>query len=59
MPVYSEEAHQDIINSIDGIGGTTVNCGAPELVTGSRDGKTYYCDCYNPKFYINIIIKEL
>ena len=36
--VYEVDAHKEIINSIDAIGGTTLNCGAPEIVTGSRDG---------------------
>ncbi|KAI5632429.1 WD repeat-containing protein 92 [Phthorimaea operculella] len=36
--VYITKEHTDIINCIDGMGGNTVNCGAPELVTGSRDG---------------------
>lgn len=37
--VYISKQHTDIINSIDAIGGDTVNCGAPELVTGSNDGE--------------------
>lgn len=36
--VYITKEHTDIINSIDGMGGNVVNCGAPEIVTGSRDG---------------------
>ncbi|XP_063831485.1 dynein axonemal assembly factor 10 [Ostrinia nubilalis] len=36
--VYITKEHTDIINSIDGMGGNTVSCGAPEIVTGSRDG---------------------
>ncbi|KAI8425262.1 hypothetical protein MSG28_007055 [Choristoneura fumiferana] len=36
--VYITKEHTDIINSIDGMGGNTSNCGAPEIVTGSRDG---------------------
>ncbi|KAI8425265.1 hypothetical protein MSG28_007055 [Choristoneura fumiferana] len=39
--VYITKEHTDIINSIDGMGGNTSNCGAPEIVTGSRD------DCKN------------
>ncbi|KAI8425266.1 hypothetical protein MSG28_007055, partial [Choristoneura fumiferana] len=35
--VYITKEHTDIINSIDGMGGNTSNCGAPEIVTGSRD----------------------
>ncbi|KAG8228608.1 hypothetical protein J437_LFUL009313 [Ladona fulva] len=37
-PVYSAKAHNEIINCIDGIGGQSINRGAPEIVTGSRDG---------------------
>ncbi|XP_077299935.1 dynein axonemal assembly factor 10 [Arctopsyche grandis] len=36
--VYSAKDHKDMINCIDGIGGNANNCGAPEIVTGSRDG---------------------
>lgn len=38
IPIYSVNAHNEIINSIDGVGGQSIGCGAPELVTGSRDG---------------------
>lgn len=37
-PVYSQQAHSSIINAIDGCGGLDVGCGAPEVVTGGRDG---------------------
>uniref|UniRef100_A0A7S3K1G1 WD repeat-containing protein 92 n=1 Tax=Aureoumbra lagunensis TaxID=44058 RepID=A0A7S3K1G1_9STRA len=38
-PSYSiSKAHKSIINGIDGAGGLGVGGGAPELVTGSRDG---------------------
>ncbi|XP_071453648.1 dynein axonemal assembly factor 10 [Hetaerina americana] len=37
-PVYSVKAHKEIINCIDGIGGQGICRGAPEIVTGSRDG---------------------
>jgi hypothetical protein len=40
-PVYSANAHREIINSIDGVGGQSIGCGAPEIVTGSRDGEIY------------------
>ena len=39
MPVYSVKAHSEIINCIDGCGGLGIGIGAPEIVTGSRDGK--------------------
>ena len=38
--VFSAQAHNGIINCIDGIGGTcsSIGHGAPELVTGGKDG---------------------
>ncbi|KAJ7402219.1 hypothetical protein BTVI_88357 [Pitangus sulphuratus] len=38
IPVYSVKGHKEIINSIDGVGGLGIGEGAPEIVTGSRDG---------------------
>ena len=38
VPLFSAQAHSSIINSIDGIGGLQVGFGAPEIVTGGRDG---------------------
>lgn len=38
MPVYSVKAHKEIINAIDGVAGLNIGKGAPEIVTGSRDG---------------------
>lgn len=38
MAVYSVKAHKEIVNSIDGVGGLGIGDGAPEIVTGSRDG---------------------
>ncbi|XP_055494830.1 dynein axonemal assembly factor 10 [Leucoraja erinacea] len=38
LPVYSVKAHKEIINCIDGVGGLGIGEGAPEVVTGSRDG---------------------
>ena len=43
-----EDAHQGIINCIDGIGGAAINCGAPELVTGGRDGTIKVWDPRQP-----------
>ena len=40
-PTYSVKAHEGIINTIDGCGGLGIGGGAPEIVTGSRDGETY------------------
>lgn len=36
--VFSVHAHDGIINCIDGIGGSSIGYGAPELVTGGKDG---------------------
>ena len=38
-PVYSAAGHTEIINCIDGVGGLGIGEGAPEIATGSRDGK--------------------
>ncbi|XP_067939400.1 dynein axonemal assembly factor 10-like isoform X1 [Watersipora subatra] len=38
LPVYSAKGHKEIVNAIDGVGGLGIGEGAPELVTGSRDG---------------------
>lgn len=35
---YRIRAHTEIVNSVDGIGGLDVGYGAPEILTGSRDG---------------------
>lgn len=37
-PVYSVQAHKQIVNAMDGCGGLNIGGGAPELVTCSRDG---------------------
>jgi len=37
-PIYSQQAHTSIINAIDGCGGLDIGYGAPEIVTGGRDG---------------------
>ena len=39
-PVYSVKAHSQIITAIDGVGGLGIGEGAPEIVTGSRDGNS-------------------
>lgn len=44
IPVYNVNAHKGIVNCIDAIGGKQVNCGAPEIVTGSRDGSVKVWD---------------
>lgn len=42
LPVYSVHGHKEIINTIDGVGGLGIGEGAPEIVTGSRDGKPLF-----------------
>lgn len=37
-PTYTAQAHSSIINCIDGVGGMEIGYGAPEIVTGGRDG---------------------
>ncbi|CAH1107622.1 unnamed protein product [Psylliodes chrysocephalus] len=43
-PVYKTTQHKAIINAIDGVSGTNSGCGAPEIVTGSRDGSVMVWD---------------
>lgn len=42
VPVYTVKAHKEIVNSIDGVGGLGIGDGAPEIVTGSRDGENIH-----------------
>ncbi|KAH3859315.1 dynein axonemal assembly factor 10-like [Dreissena polymorpha] len=44
VPIYSVKAHSEIINCIDGVGGLGIGEGAPEIVTGSRDGSVKVWD---------------
>lgn len=44
-PIFQTEAHCGIVNSIDAIGGSSVNCGAPEICTGGRDGRFLFYLC--------------
>uniref|UniRef100_A0A1B6CAY4 Dynein axonemal assembly factor 10 n=1 Tax=Clastoptera arizonana TaxID=38151 RepID=A0A1B6CAY4_9HEMI len=44
VPIYSANGHKQIINTIDGVGGSSFGCGAPEIVTGSRDGSVKVWD---------------
>ncbi len=37
-PVFNVQAHSGLVNAIDGCGGLGIGGGAPELVTGGRDG---------------------
>jgi WD40 repeat protein len=43
-PVYSCKTHEGIINSIDGVAGMGSNIGAPEIVTGGKDGHVHIWD---------------
>ena len=36
--IFHQQAHTSIINAIDGCGGLGIGFGAPEIVTGGRDG---------------------
>lgn len=42
QPTFHVDAHKGIVNSIDGIGGSSVTCGAPEICTGGRDGIVHF-----------------
>ena len=55
IPVYSVKGHSAIINAIDAIGGLGVGGGAPEIVTGSRDGKNIIFIIISMYFWIMCI----
>ena len=38
QPIFEQQAHASIVNAIDGCGGLEIGYGAPEIVTGGRDG---------------------
>lgn len=42
--IYTVKAHDGIINSLDAIGGNTLKCGAPEIVTAGKDGQVKVWD---------------
>ncbi|KAI8925571.1 WD40-repeat-containing domain protein [Entophlyctis helioformis] len=44
LPLFSTVAHTQLINCIDGCGGTGVQTGPPELATGSKDGSVKIWD---------------
>lgn len=52
LPVYSVKGHKEIINAIDGVGGLGIGEGAPEIVTGSRDGMHASLPNPNPSLLI-------
>lgn len=41
---FRVKAHKEIINSVEGIGGLDTGYGAPEILTGSRDGSVKLWD---------------
>ncbi|XP_044265135.1 dynein axonemal assembly factor 10 [Tribolium madens] len=44
VPIYKSEKHRGVINAIDGVAGAVSGCGAPEIVTGSKDGAVMVWD---------------
>ncbi|KAJ8979744.1 hypothetical protein NQ317_004731 [Molorchus minor] len=44
VPIYKTTEHKAVINAIDGVSGAMSGCGAPEIVTGSRDGSVMVWD---------------
>ncbi|GBM67886.1 WD repeat-containing protein 92 [Araneus ventricosus] len=44
-PLFNVRGHTQIINAIDAVGGLGVGAGAPEIVTGSKDGAVKVWDC--------------
>ncbi|KAK9763994.1 WD repeat-containing protein 92 [Basidiobolus ranarum] len=55
MPVYSVQAHKEIINCIDGCGGSIAKNGPPEIATGSRDGSVKIWDTRQKATPVGII----
>jgi len=58
LPVYSVKGHKEIINAIDGVGGLGVGDGAPEIVTSSRDGRTWCMLSFSLLKYLGVIESE-
>lgn len=44
IPIYKAEQHKSVINCIDGVAGASSGFGAPEIVTGSKDGSVLVWD---------------
>ena len=55
LPVYSVNGHKEIINCIDGVGGLGIGEGAPEIVTGSRDGTYVWKSQKSFWWYLKVI----
>lgn len=47
LPIWHVKAHDTIINAMDGCGGLNIGSGAPEIVTGGRDGRVRIWDQRN------------
>ncbi|EEY66788.1 WD domain-containing protein, putative [Phytophthora infestans T30-4] len=58
VPVYSAQAHKSIVNAIDGCGGQNIGSGAPEIVTGGRDGCIRVWDVRVPEPVVTLAPKE-
>ncbi|TDH69549.1 hypothetical protein CCR75_005007 [Bremia lactucae] len=58
VPVFSAQAHESIVNSIDGCGGQIAGRGAPEIVTGSRDGCIRVWDVRVPEPVVTLAPNE-
>lgn len=43
-PIFEVQAHENLINSIDGCGGLNIGYGAPEIVTAGKDGSVKIWD---------------
>ena len=56
--MYSVKGHKEIINTIDGVGGLGIGEGAPEIVTGSRDGKSEYSVYINLFFFSYVSVQQ-
>jgi WD40 repeat protein len=58
VPVFNVQAHSSIVNCIDGCGGQNVGFGAPEIVTGGRDGCVRVWDPRTPNPVLSLEPEE-